>query len=170
MESIAPTITTAFESRHYPGDNNITRCKYDKRNGGAYDEPCWECQEMAEFFKAKSWRELKGQELRRYGDNDGLFTVEAYCFFLPGYLIAAIHEPEDLDVCRDHLTYRFGPMPDDLRGQHRLGEICTELTRPEIEALLCYFQFAFRKDQDFDSYCERSIKNLEYALSVRSNP
>jgi hypothetical protein len=169
MESLIATISTAFKARRYPGDENITRCTYDKRNGGTYDNPCWECQEMAEYFKGKSWRELKGHELRRYGDNDALFTVSAYCYFLPSYLVAAIREPKDLDDCIDYLTYRFGPKPDEEWRQQRLAQIGTELTTAEIQALLEYFQFALRKEQDFDGYCERSIKNLEHALSLRPN-
>jgi hypothetical protein len=79
MKSLIGTISTAFESRRYPGDESISRCTYDKRNGGTYDGPCWECQEMAEYFKGKPWMKLTGHELRRYGDNDALFTVPAYC-------------------------------------------------------------------------------------------
>lgn len=167
MESLVATISTGFESRRYPGDDNITHCAYDKRNGGAYESPCWECQEMAEYFKGKSWRELSGHELRRYGDNDALFTVTAYCYFLPAHLVAAIREPEDLDDCVDHLTYRFSPKVDEEWGQQRLALIGTELTTGEIRVLLEYFQFALRKERDFDGYCTRSIKNLEHTLSMR---
>jgi len=28
--------------------------------------------------------------LRRHGDADGMFKIEAYCYFLPTYLIAAL--------------------------------------------------------------------------------
>jgi hypothetical protein len=170
MESLIGTISTAFESRRYPGDESITRCTYDKRNGGTYDGPCWECQEVAEYFKGKPWMKLTGHELRRYGDNDALFTVPAYCYFLPAYLVAAIREPKELDDCVDHLTYRFGPKPEEEWGRQRLTQICAELNAAEIRAALEYFQFAFRKEQHFDGFCERSIKNLEHALSMRPNP
>ena len=68
------------------------------------------------------------------------------------------------------LPYRFGPKPDEEWGQQRLTQICAELNPAEIGAALEYFQFAFRKEQDFDGFCERSIKNLEHALSISPNP
>jgi hypothetical protein len=170
MDSLLAHISEAFGARAYPGDENITRCTYDKENGGAYDGPCWECQEMAKYFKGKSWRYLSGLDLRQHGDNDALFTVPAYCYFLPAYLVAAVREPNDLDVCIEHLTYRFGPKPNEDWDTKRLADIFTELDAEETRAALEYFQFAMRKEQDFDGHCERAIRNLENALSMRPNP
>jgi hypothetical protein len=99
-----------------------------------------------------------------------LFTVQAYCYFLPAYLIAAIREPKELDICVDHLTYRFGPKTDEEWGPKRLKELCAELGTSEAVAGLEYFRFAYNRERDFDGYCERSIKNLEHALSLHPNP
>jgi len=162
MDALIAEISTAFSPRAYPGDQNITRCTYDKKNGGSYDGPCWECEEMADFFKGKDWRDLKGRDLRQHGDNDALFTVSAYCYFLPAYLIAAISDPKALDVCVDHLTYRFGPKVDEEWGTQRLAGIRTELNVAETRVALEYFRFAMhREPRDFDGFCQRAIQNLE---------
>jgi hypothetical protein len=58
MDSLVDSIKAAFEARAYPGDENITRCTYDKKNGATHDGPCWECQEMAEYFEGKRWSTL----------------------------------------------------------------------------------------------------------------
>jgi hypothetical protein len=64
-------IDAAFGARPYPGDDNITRCSYDK------DQPCSECAEMAGYFKGRSWRSVTGEELRLEGQGDSLLTVPA---------------------------------------------------------------------------------------------
>jgi len=129
MNSLFSQIQSAFAKRPHPGDENITHCSYETKNGGTLDGPCWECEEMSNFFRRKSWGMLHGLELRRYGDSDTLFTVKAYCYFLPSYLTASLRERKDLDDCVDHLTYRFGVETDDKRGGERLRSLFKELSR-----------------------------------------
>ena len=153
MTDLIAQIDAAFGARPYPGDDNITH------------HPCTECAEMAAYFKGRSWRSVTGEELRLEGQGDSLFTVPAYCYFLPAYLTAAIREPEAADVCVDHLTYRFGPKEDDAWGRGRLGEILSELSRTEREAALAYFRFELSRDpEDFQGFCARAIRGLEATL------
>lgn len=167
MDSLIQQIEKAFASRSYPGDDNLTHCSYDRKYGGAYDGPCWECQEMAEFFRGKPWRTLRARELRRYGDADALFTIDAYSYFLPAYLLEAVRNPGELDVCVDHLTYRFGPKAEDQFGCERLAAILKALCDAELFALVNYFRFALSREQDWDGYCERSVQNVARELSMR---
>jgi hypothetical protein len=160
MEDLVARIEAAFAARPHPGDTEITRCTYDPVNGGTMDGPCWECVEMAEFFAGRSWRGVRGWELRRYGDANALFTVEAYCYYLPAYLTAAIREPDACGACVECLPFRFGPKPDDLWGNERLGHILRELTPVERGAVRAYFQFALTQEDDWDGYVERALANL----------
>jgi hypothetical protein len=160
MNDLIALIEAAFDMRPCPVDEDITRCTYDKKNGGAFDGPCWECVEMAAFFRGQSWRNLTGEDLRQEGQADSLFTVPAYCYFLPAFLIAAVREPEDADVCVDHLAYRFGPKSDDKWGQDRAVQVAAKLTAAERDATLAYFRFAVSRDGDFDGYIERAIDTL----------
>lgn len=157
MNELIAQIETAFSARQPPGEENITRCSYDKKNGGSFEGPCFECVEMAAFFRGKKWQELTAVELRREGSTDSLFTTPAYCYFLPAYLTAAIRDPEQADVCVDHLGFRFGPKNDDVFEQARLSQILAELTPAERAAVLAYFRFAFVRDGDFGGWLERSI-------------
>lgn len=84
--------------------------------------------------------------------------------FLLAYLTAAVHDREELDVCVDHLTYRFGPKAEDAFGENRLSEIFSTLTEVELRAILNCFQYAYNLEEDFDGYCSRSISNVERAL------
>ena len=169
MEDITRQIERAFAARAHPGEENITRCGYDKKNGGEYDGPCGECQRMTDFFRGKAWRELSARDLRTRGDADSLFTVEAYCYYLPVYLIAAVRDRKTLDVCVDHLTYRFGPKTEDAHGQDRLSAVFGALSDIELHAILQYFRYSHALERDFDGYCERSISNVERELSQRPN-
>jgi hypothetical protein len=160
MDDLVARIEAAFAERAHPGDTEITRCTYDRVNGGTMDGPCLECVEMAEFFAGKSWRTLGGKALRRYGDADWLFTVKAYCYLLSAYLVASIREPVELDVCIDHLAYRFGPEPGDLWPNERLAQVLGELTPDERAVVHAYFQFALTQEDDWEGFVERALRNL----------
>jgi len=121
---------------------------------------------MQAFFAGKSWQTLDGQALFLNGQADALFTVTAYCYLLPAYLVAAIREPQALDVCVEHLPCRFGPKPDDPWGNERITRILRELTPDERAAVHAYFQFALTQDDDWDGYVERALSNL-VAFDVR---
>lgn len=124
------------------------------------DGPCWECEEMSAFFAGKPWQQLSGTDLRCHGQADALFTVEAYCYFLPAYLLAAIREPRELDTCVDHLSYRFGPKPGDSWSDDRLAGVMRELTSNERAAVHAYFGFALTQEDDWDGFVERALRNL----------
>jgi hypothetical protein len=164
MEQITRQIDNAFCVREYPGDNNVTHCTYDKANGGNHDGPCGECVAIADFFCGKLWRDISAKELRIHGQADILFTVEAYCYYLPAYLIAAVRDCEELDVCANHLTYRFGPKAEDGLGQDRLSKMFAALSGVELQVILEVFKHAYDLEDDFDGYLERSILNVERAL------
>ena len=166
MDDLITCIFSAFSGRLHPGIGNITRCTYDKKNGGEFDGPCWECMEMAEYFADKSWTNLSAAELRQHGDTDSLFTVAAYCYFLPAYLTAAIRDPSVADVCVDHLSFRFGP--DDAWGKQRLGEIFQVLQPREITAVQGYFQRVEGQTLDPDEHRSRALHNLDTVLTNRS--
>jgi len=161
MDDLVARIDAAFSERAHPGNSEITRCAYDRVNGGTMDGPCWECEEMADFFAGKSWRGVRAADLRRYGDSDALYTIKAYCYYLPAYLTAAIREPGDLDVCVDHLAYRFGPEPGDAWRDEHLARTVGDLTPDERAATHAYFQFARTQDpKDFGGFIERALRNL----------
>ncbi len=164
MDNLIALISSAFADRPHPGSANITYCTYDQKNGGEFDGPCGECEEMAQYFADRSWISLSAADLRQHGDADSLFSVPAYCYFLPAYLIAAIREPMVLDVCLDHLLFRFGP--DDAWGKLRLGDILGMLHQGEIGAVQHYFRHMDALKHHHDEDLTRALRNLEAALKT----
>ena len=165
MDDIVHQIDKAFTNREYPGDENITCCTYDTKNGGKYDGPCYECVRIAEFFRGKFWRELSAKQLRSQSAAGSLFTVKAYCYYLPAYLTAALQNPEELDVCVGDLTCAFGPEPKYAYGQDRLSKTLGMLSDVELQVVLRYLRYRCELEEDSLGYYARSISNVERALS-----
>ena len=165
MSALIADIAAAFRNRAQPGADNITRCSYDKRNGGELDGPCYECAEMADFFADKRWADVSARELFENGQSDGLFTVDAYCYLLPAYLSAALTDSHELDVCLEHLEYRFGATPDDSWGGQRLRAILGSLTNDELKVCLRYFEAA--SSDNFEGFHERALANITEELTRR---
>lgn len=165
MNALIADIEAAFRSRAQPTADNITRCSYDKRNGGELDGPCYECAEMAEFFAGKDWTQLTATDLFQNGQADGLFTVEAYCYFLPAFLSTALTDPKELDVCCEHLEYRFGAKPDDSWGSQRLKAILQSLANDELKVCSRYFESV--TSYDFENFRKRALSNIAEELTRR---
>jgi hypothetical protein len=99
-EQLAKIIRKAFASSQYPGDNRLV---YD--NSGSH----LECNQVADAFKGKHWADLPVDFLRRHADSMFFFTPEAYRFYLPAYLLAAVLSYRDADVIPNNLVHTFIP-------------------------------------------------------------
>src|SRR5437879_13330744 len=82
--SLKQAIEEAFAGVPYPGDDNITRCPYN----------CPECREMGDYFKGRTWTGHAVKDLRERHTALLLFTPEAFQYFLPAFMFAAISSSE----------------------------------------------------------------------------
>jgi hypothetical protein len=73
------SIESAFAEVPYPGDDNIA----DHQN-------CLECEELRTYLRGKTWKELSFPKLHDFHEALPLLTPEAFRFFLPGYMLAAL--------------------------------------------------------------------------------
>jgi hypothetical protein len=80
-------IEAAFADVPYPGDDHIVD-----------HQDCPECDDVRDFFRGKSWRELKFPELHAFHGSLPLLTPEAFHYFLPGYMLAATMNWEQADM------------------------------------------------------------------------
>jgi hypothetical protein len=65
--------------------------------------------DVREFFRGKSWRELKFPELHDFSAALSLFTPHALRYFLPGYMIASLGYWEEADMIPSSILYRWLP-------------------------------------------------------------
>ncbi len=81
-------IKEAFQSVEYPGDTNLIAHP-------EYQEP----YEMLQAFKGKRWQEVDVELGLYWRMNMSSFTTEAFQYYLPGFMIAALDEESiDMDV------------------------------------------------------------------------
>jgi hypothetical protein len=95
--SLQELIESAFADVPYPGDNNITRCPYR----------CRPCQEVAEFFKGKTWRGNSVEDLRDHHIALSLFTPEAFQYFLPAFMLASLESNDQINLLPDAIRVHF---------------------------------------------------------------
>ena len=84
---IKELIKTAFADVPYPGDDRITN-----------HPGCLECEDIQEFFRGKSWKDLKFPELYGWHAALNMFTPSALHYFLPGFMTACLDHWNEADL------------------------------------------------------------------------
>lgn len=86
-QRLIPEIREAFQNLEYPGDDNIVV-------NPKYAEP----YEMKEAFKGKAWFDVDSETIITYRMSLIYFTPEAFCYYLPTFMIADLQDHEPLDI------------------------------------------------------------------------
>lgn len=133
QKKILAQLRAHFRDVPYPGDKNIVR------------HSCWECDPIRDTFKGKSWEpflnnpyDLLGYfhrepRLKIRRDCLSLLTGEAFHYFLPLFLAAAVLDPAEADVMTISLTHGFDPGPqpepaeDSLKSWQHNHDKCKNL-------------------------------------------
>ncbi|MEO6034115.1 MAG: DUF6714 family protein [Verrucomicrobiota bacterium] len=91
-------IKSVFAHVPYPGDSNITHCPYH----------CRPCQEIADYFKSKTWEGHLVEDLRDHHTALSLFTPEAFQYFLPTFMLASLDSYDDkVNILPDAIRFDF---------------------------------------------------------------
>lgn len=74
------SIMDVFSRNTYPGDSQLVSHR------------CLECDEIATAFKGTHWRDwiAPNKKIEEYTEALSLFTLEAYRFFLPAFMITCV--------------------------------------------------------------------------------
>src|SRR6266542_5113172 len=81
----------AWREVPYPGDENIV-------SPGYYDD-----EDIVNYFGGTTWRGHDPAQLRAHSSAFEFFTPEAFRYWLPAFIIAAIENPEEVDVVVDRI-------------------------------------------------------------------
>jgi hypothetical protein len=98
FRELAAEIEGAFESLSYPGDDDLI---------GAPTH--WEAPEVLEAFRGKHWKDVPLSVLFTHRLSLPLFSDEAFRFYLPAYLVAALLHPEEVDTLRENVFFSLTP-------------------------------------------------------------
>ena len=93
---IIQLIEDAWRVAPYPGDDKIF-------TPDSYDD-----EDIVNFFGGTTWRGHSPVNLRGHSSAFTFFTPEAFHYWLPAFMIAAIQSPEEADVILDHISWSLG--------------------------------------------------------------
>lgn len=103
-EKLIQEIETAFAGTEYPGDHRLVYADTDEH---------LEAREIAEAFRGMDWRELSVDMLRYHSQSLFFMTADAYRFYLPAYLVAAVLHYDVADTIPGSVVFSLIPPLDD---------------------------------------------------------
>ena len=141
MDSLAQKIYSAFEAVACPGDDNLTDSTYG-------EEPA----ALVKAFRGKTdWRALDSDFLDKAPDGWGsalsFFSPDAYCFYLPAYLIADLRGELELSDPTSRLCTYVTPQSEGKKiakvwGGGTMGEysrnVFAKLNCAQVEVIVAY--------------------------------
>jgi hypothetical protein len=95
---IAREVEEAFANVPYPGDDRLV----------AYPD-YYESDDVIEAFRGKHWRDISPEVLSEHWASLGLFSPEAFRFYLPCYLIAALLRSDVTGMVWETVFFRLTP-------------------------------------------------------------
>ncbi|MGD1083699.1 MAG: DUF6714 family protein [Verrucomicrobiota bacterium] len=93
---IIQLIEDAWRDVPYPGDDKIF-------TPDSYDD-----EDIVNYFGGTTWRGHSPADLRAHSSAFTFFAPEAFHYWLPAFLIAAIQSPEEADVILDYIAWSLG--------------------------------------------------------------
>ncbi|KAF0812103.1 hypothetical protein IGB42_03380 [Andreprevotia sp. IGB-42] len=99
VADLSVQIRAAFQQRRYPA-GALTVATYDDEGTDAW-------------FTDKRWADLGVQQLRTHESALHFSTDEAFCYFLPAFMLAVLDDPVTADVLIDTLQAKLLPPKAD---------------------------------------------------------
>ena len=146
----APLVTTieeAFRCAEYPGDFAIATPTYDDEG-------------TTEHFCRTHWKDHSGDNLESFTSSITFFTPEAFAFYLPAFMIAALRNPSS--GIGSSLVYRLCPPKADL---HRPSFLAwwARLSGPQQGTVVAFLRELQERNE---SVPELAVLALEAYLAV----
>lgn len=108
-EAVVARIERSFASAVYPGDDALV---YDQSGDHL------ECIEVRDMFRGLAWRDVSYEMLVAHDTALSFFTVEAFRYYLPSYLLATINHFDEVDALPSSVVhYLTLPAADDVLKQ-----------------------------------------------------
>jgi len=113
----------------------------------------------------RSWDKPTVQDYRCCEDGFSLLTVAGLKYYLPGYLVAELDDPETADVIAEYVTYTLGGQSQFCK--ERLDQLGAMMTEDQIVAIalwLGYYSTQYGIDKDvrrsYDTLTEWANKTM----------
>jgi hypothetical protein len=136
-QEIIQLIEDAWRGVPYPGDGKI------------FTPDSCDDEDIVKFFGGTTWRGHSPVNLRAHSSAFTFFTPEAFHYWLPAFMIAAIQSPEEADVILEHISWSLG----DCHASKRWPLFSSA----QRQAVAEYFRFQIER---FDDNAEDERKAL----------
>jgi hypothetical protein len=120
-------IEDAWRDVPYPGDSKIF-------TPDSYDD-----EDIVNYFGGTTWRGHSPTGLRCHSSAFTFFTAEAFRYWLPAFMIAAIQDPEEADVVVERI-------PSSLSDSYAPKRWAL-FTRAQKQAVAAYLRFQIERVQ-----------------------
>lgn len=137
------SIEDAWHGVPYPGDDNIF-------TPDSYDD-----EDIINYFRRTTWCGHDPVRLREHSSAFTFFSPQAFHFWLPAFLIAAIQNPAEADVIVDHIPWSVS----DVSAAQR-WRLFSEAQR---RAVADYFRFQIASHPDEAADERKALGVLEGA-------
>ena len=158
-ESIVEKIKLAWDGVPYPGDSNIF-------TPHSYDD-----EDITDYFRGTTWEGHSAESLRMHSSAiSTFFTPIAFHYWLPAYLVAAIEDPEELDVGLDSLISSLFPERDGSSFQAEQQERFALLTNEQKLAVISTLEFIIKKwcSENEPMYDGKAALQYFYSIASRA--
>lgn len=129
--NLVQQIIAAFSERRYPGDGHLV---YD--TSGQH----LECDQIARAFEGKHWNSLSPSFIFSHNSALSFFSPEAFRYYLPAFLLAAITDIDAADIAVDSTISNL-TVPDDANLLASFWENISGLTESEKKAIQAFLEF-----------------------------
>lgn len=128
---IAQEIESSFATNVYPGDDKLV----------INSEP-YEADDVMQDFSGKSWKEINLELAYRHRLSFPLFTLEAFRYYLPGMLIAALEAPAgSAGEILEFIFYSLIPLNDNNNETKRLIDVMSGLNSQQKASIRKFIWF-----------------------------
>ena len=115
-------------------------------------------ERLYEILAGRPWDEPTVRDYRMCDDGFSMLTVSGLHYYLPGYLIAKIEDPETADIIGEYVIYTLGGTSDFCRT--RMAELGKLMNPTQCVAILAWLDwYATRVTPD--AHIKRSRETVE---------
>jgi hypothetical protein len=104
-QALVHQIEMAFSDSQYPGDDNLVK-----------KPEHWESVKIPKILTGKNWKAVSPEEIFELRFNLSHFTPEAFCFYLPAYIISSLNKDYGGDIIEGVI---FSLDPQEEQGDKR---------------------------------------------------
>lgn len=128
-DNVIVLIEQAFADTVYPGDDHLINAGH-----------CPECADIYEAFRGRSWESLTDVRFLRLNEAAlALMYPEAFRYYLPAFMRAAVVDPKTADVIPHGLEFNL--MPHHSASSEKFIARISGFTPQQKQAIKAYLKF-----------------------------